>query len=135
MCPDLFVYGTLLSRLDNPFVRILAAGADFVVPARLRGRLYQVTPRYPGLVLSEDSDDVALGEIVRMTDPDVLLAILDDYEGCAAHSPKPSEYQRVLTSATFDDGRSIEVWTYVYRLPVEEGDRIASGSYDTRPSM
>ena len=66
MCPDLFVYGTLLSRFDNPFVRILAAGADFVVPARLRGRLYQVTPRYPGLVLSEAPDDVVLGEALRV---------------------------------------------------------------------
>ncbi len=135
MCPDLFVYGTLLSRFDNPFVRILAAGADFVVPARLRGRLYQVTPRYPGLVLSEAPDDVVLGEVVRMHDPDVLLAILDDYEGCAAHSPKPFEYERLLTSATFDDGRSTEAWTYVYRLPVRAEDLIASDSYTLRPSM
>ena len=135
MCPDLFVYGTLLSRFDSPFARILAVEAEFLGSAYLRGRLYQVTPRYPGLILPKDPEDVALGEIFRMRDPDVLLALLDDYEGCAPRSPKPFEYGRVLTSAACDNGRSIEAWTYVYRLPVKEEDLIASGSYVPRPSM
>jgi len=135
VCPNLFVYGTLLSRFDSPFTRILAAEAELLGPAYLRGRLYQVTPRYPGLILSKDPGDVALGEVFRMRDPDVLLALLDDYEGCAPRSPKPFEYARVLTSAACDNGRSIEVWSYVYRLPVKEEDLIASGSYAPRLSM
>ena len=130
MCPDLFVYGTLLSKFDNPFARILAAEAEFLGAGYLRGRLYQVTPRYPGLVLSEDPGDVVHGEIYRMADPDMLLALFDDYEGCAPHSPKPFEYERVRASAWFDDGQSVGVWTYVYCLPVRQRDLIASGSYE-----
>ena len=89
MCPDLFVYGTLLSGFENPFARILAAETEFLGCGYLRGRLYRVTPRFPGLVLSEDPGDVAHGEIYRLGDPDALLALFDDYEGCAPHTPSP----------------------------------------------
>lgn len=130
MCPHLFVYGTLQSSFDHPVARSLAAQAELLGPARLRGRIYRVTPRYPGLVLSEERRDQVHGEVYRLRDPPALLETLDRYEGCSPRSPKPFEYERVLASARLDGGRSIEVWTYVYRRPVRGEDLITSGLYE-----
>ena len=66
---------------------------------------------------------------------DRLLALFDDYEGCAPHSPQPFEYERVRASAWFDQGQPVGVWAYVYCFPVRQQDLIASGSYAPRPSM
>lgn len=135
MCPHLFVYGTLQSSFDHPVARSLAARAELLGPARLRGRIYRVTPRYPGLVLSEDPRDRVHGEVYFLRDPPALLETLDRYEGCSLHSPKPFEYERVLASARLEGGRSIEVWTYVYRRPVRGEDLIASGFYGPHSSV
>ncbi len=135
MCPNLFVYGTLQSTCDHPVARSLATQAELLGPARLRGRIYQVTPRYPDLVLSEELRDQVYGEVYRLRDPPALLATLDGYEGCAHHSPKPFEYERVRASARLESGRSIEVWTYVYRRPVRDEDLVISGRYELRPPV
>lgn len=135
MCPNLFVYGTLQSTFDHPVARSLAAQAELLGPARLCGRIHQVTPRYPGLVLSEEPSDQVHGEVYCLRDPPSLLETLDRYEGCCLHSPKPFEYERVLASARLDGGQSIEVWTYVYRRPVRGEDLITSGLYKPRPRV
>ena len=52
----LFVYGTLMRGFDHPMAKLLSANADFLGPARCRGRLYLIK-HYPGLVLSDDPAD------------------------------------------------------------------------------
>ena len=128
MCPHLFVYGSLRRGFENPFARTLADQAEFIGPATAGGRIYAVAPHYPGLVLSEDPNDRAAGEVFRMHDPAALLRLLDDYEGCGPLSAKPYEFERALTVAVLDAGGKIEVWAYLYRRPVDADTLLISGA-------
>src|SRR6185436_8834874 len=113
---------------DHPMSRRLSAEAKLVGAARCRGRLYLVR-HYPGMVLSADAADEVHGEVFRMHDPQVLLRVLDKYEGCGPGAAEPTEYLRRQVTVTLDDGRMIEAWTYVYNWPVAHLPRIASGKF------
>ncbi len=128
MCPHLFVYGTLRRGFENPFARTLAEQAEFIGPATAGGRIYAVAPHYPGLVLSEDPNDRAAGEVFRMHDPAALLPLLDDYEGCGRLSPRPYKFERALTVAVLKGGGKIQVWVYLYRRPVDAHTLLISGA-------
>ncbi|MDA1312389.1 MAG: gamma-glutamylcyclotransferase [Acidobacteria bacterium] len=133
MCPYLFVHGTLRRGFDNPFARTLAERAEFSGPATVGGRIYAVTPNYPGFVLSDNPEDRVMGEVFRMRDPAGLLRLLDDYEGCGRLSPKPYEFERELTVAVLDRAGQVDVWTYVYRRPVDEDRLLISGASGVSP--
>ena len=64
----LFVYGTLMRGFDHPMAKLLSRSADFIGEAQCRGRLYLVK-HYPGLVLSDEPDDVVFGELYRLRAP------------------------------------------------------------------
>ena len=128
----LFVYGTLMRGFDNPMAQLLSRSADFVGEARCRGRLYLVK-HYPGLVLSDDADDVVFGELYRLRQPAALLAEFDMYEACGEGFPEPTEYLRQMLAVT-REGEAAEqawtqAWTYVYNWPVDGLPRIASGRF------
>ena len=127
----LFVYGTLMRGFDNPMAQLLSRGADFLRPARCRGRLYRVK-HYPGLVLSDDSGDVVFGELFRLRQPAELLREFDMYEACGEGFAEPTEYLRRMLAVTGDDGAVSEAWTYVYNWPVEHLPRIASGRFSEK---
>ena len=124
----LFVYGTLMRGFDHPMAQLLSRSADFLEPARCRGRLYLVK-HYPGLVLSEDADDVVFGDLFRLRQPDELLREFDMYEACGEGFAAPTEYLRQRLAVTADDGAVSEAWTYVYNWPVDGLPRIASGRF------
>src|SRR3978361_1563326 len=88
MQDHLFVYGTLMRGFDHPMAKLLSRSAEFIGPARCQGRLYLVK-HYPGLVLSDDANDVVFGELVRMHTPEASLATFDDYEGCGPGVASP----------------------------------------------
>ena len=124
----LFVYGTLMRGFDNPMAQLLSRSADFVGEARCRGRLYRVT-HYPGLVLSDDADDVVFGELFRLRQPAELLREFDMYEACGEGFAEPTEYLRQMLAVTADDGAVSEAWTYVYNWTVDGLPRIAAGRF------
>jgi gamma-glutamylcyclotransferase (GGCT)/AIG2-like uncharacterized protein YtfP len=125
----LFVYGTLMRGFEHPMARLLSANADFLGAARCRGRLYLVK-HYPGLVLSDDAEDVVHGEVYRLRAPDELLREFDMYEACGEGFVQPTEYLRQLLLVTLGDGAaSTPAWTYVYNWPVDQLPRIASGRF------
>jgi len=128
MSDHLFVFGTLLSGYDHPMSRRLSREAQLIGPARCRGRLYLVR-HYPGMVLSDDPAEQVHGEVFRMRDPQALLRVLDEYEGCGEGAARPTEYLRQQVGVILDDGRAIEAWTYVYNWPVTHLPRIASGKF------
>ena len=123
----LFVYGTLMRGFDHPMAQLLSRGADFIGEARCRGRLYRVK-HYPGLVLSDDADDVVFGELFRLRSPAELLREFDMYEACGEGFVEPTEYVRRMLPVTSDDGTR-EAWTYIYNWPVAHLPRIASGRF------
>ncbi len=127
----LFVYGTLMRGFDHPMAKLLRQAADFIGEARCRGRLYRIK-HYPGLVLSDDADDVVLGEVYRLRQPKELLREFDMYEACGEGFAEPTEYIRQMLPVTLDGGAVSEAWTYVYNWPVAHLPRIASGRFAER---
>ncbi|MGO8914019.1 MAG: gamma-glutamylcyclotransferase [Bradyrhizobium sp.] len=125
---QLFVYGTLMRGFDHPMAQLLSRRADFIGKARCRGRLYLVK-HYPGLVKSDDADDVVFGELFRLRQPAELLREFDMYEACGEGFTEPTEYIRQMLQVARDDGAVSEAWTYVYNWPVDRLPRIASGRF------
>jgi gamma-glutamylcyclotransferase (GGCT)/AIG2-like uncharacterized protein YtfP len=127
MQAHLFVYGTLMRGFDHPMAKLLSRSAEFCGEARCWGRLYRVK-HYPGLMLSDDANEVVYGELFRLHTPEASFAILDDYEGCGPNVAEP-QYLRQLLPVTGEDGSVIEAWTYVYNRPVTLLKRIESGRF------
>jgi gamma-glutamylcyclotransferase (GGCT)/AIG2-like uncharacterized protein YtfP len=124
----LFVYGTLMGGFDHPMARLLSRVANFVGKARCRGRLYLVR-HYPGLVPSDDPDDIVFGELYRLRQVEESLREFDRYEACGEGFADPTEYVRRLLTITPDEGPPLKAWTYVYNWPVDRLPRIASGRF------
>jgi gamma-glutamylcyclotransferase (GGCT)/AIG2-like uncharacterized protein YtfP len=124
----LFVYGTLMRGFDHPMAQLLSRYADFIGEAHCRGRLYLVK-HYPGLVLSDDADDIVFGELFRLRQAAELLREFDIYEACGEGFAEPTEYVRRMLGVTLEGGETREAWTYVYNWPVERLPRIASGRF------
>ena len=124
----LFVYGTLMRGVGHPMAKLLSRSADFVGEARCQGRLYLVK-HYPGLVLSDDPNEVVFGELYRLRAADELLREFDMYEACGEGFAEPTEYIRRMLTVTRDGPTPDEAWTYVYNWPVARLPKIASGRF------
>ena len=115
---------------DHPMAQLLSRSADFIGEARCRGRLYLVK-HYPGLVLSDDADDVVFGEVYRLHQPEALLREFDMYEACGEGFAEPTRIYPA--DAAGDAGATArvdrEAWTYIYNWPVADLPRIASGRF------
>src|ERR1700744_2185133 len=114
----LFVYGTLMRGYVHPMAKMLSANADFLGEASCRGRLYRVK-HYPGLVLSDDANEIAHGELYRLRVVEAMLREFDMYEACGEGFPEPTQYVRQMFSVRLADGTASEAWTYVYNWPVD----------------
>lgn len=123
----LFVYGTLRAAFDGPMARWLRQAARLVGPATIGGALYRVAD-YPGLVAGPTGG--VQGDLFVLADPAAVLAVLDDYEECAAHHPQPHEYRRVAMTVQAANG-PVMAWVYLYMRdttglpPIEDGDFLA----------
>ncbi len=131
-CPNLFVYGTLRRGFDNRFARTLSKHGTLLGAAQMQGRLYAVDS-YPGMVLSEKSNEWVKGEVNKIRNPLEILPVLDEYEGCGLEDAPPFEFERVLSTAFFPGAKPVDCWVYVYRMAVTEDRRIPSGDYLTHP--
>ena len=128
MLDRLFVYGTLMRGFDHPMAKLLSRSAEFIGEAQCRGRLYRIK-HYPGLVLSDDADDMVFGELYRLHAPDELLREFDMYEACGEGFAQPTEYVRQMLPVASAEGAAGEAWTYLYNWPVAHLQRIASGRF------
>ena len=124
----LFVYGTLMRGFDHPMAHLLSRSADFIGEAQCRGRLYLIR-HYPGLLKSDDANDIVFGEVYRLRQPEALLCEFDMYEACGDGFAEPTEYVRRMLPVTLSDGAASEAWTYIYNWPVTGLPRIASGRF------
>jgi gamma-glutamylcyclotransferase (GGCT)/AIG2-like uncharacterized protein YtfP len=124
----LFVYGTLRQESKSEMHHILARYAEVVDKAVCRGRLYIVN-EYPGLVTSDDPNDVVHGEVYKLRCPDVVLSTLDAYEECGPNFPEPTEYVRRKENVRLKSGRVITAWVYIFNRTTDELKRIESGEF------
>ena len=110
----IFVYGTLRTGGSNHH---RMAGATPHGAGTVRGRLYRID-WYPGILLGEAGYDVR-GEAFAVDA--ATLAALDAFEG--------TEYRRVRTTVSRDNGAPIEAWIWEYHMPVTGLREIPSGDW------
>jgi len=124
----LFVYGTLRKDLSNQMYHILARYADFVGEGTFRGKLYDIG-EYPGVVPSNDPSDVVRGEVYALRDPDRVLKVLDQYEGCGPDDPSSTEFRREKVVISMENGEKVNAWIYIYNCPTNGLNVILLGDY------
>lgn len=108
MINHVFVYGTLLSGMDN--FHLIEPYAEKIVPGETAGELYHLTYGYPALL---EGHVAVQGELVRFTDVTAALPVLDHLEGYYGPGHPDNHYERSQCRVrTADDG---EVTAYVYR--------------------
>jgi gamma-glutamylcyclotransferase (GGCT)/AIG2-like uncharacterized protein YtfP len=69
------------------------------------------------------------GEVYEMTDPEAVLAALDEIEGYRSDHPDSSLYLRQETDVLLPDGTVATACVYFYNAPLARAPRIASGDY------
>ena len=110
-----FVYGTLKRGQSNyPLIEEAVRG---MVPATIRGRLYDVGP-FPALA---EGDEAVRGEVLVVDPVELprLLSVLDELEGYLPSDPAGSMYVRRAVVAAADDGGEVAAYAYFYnRDPV-----------------
>ena len=124
----LFVYGTLRQDSKSEMYHIFARYAEFVDDAVCQGKLYMVND-YPGLVTSDDPNDVVHGEVYKLRCPDVVLSALDAYEECAPNFPKPTEYVRRKENVSLKSGNVVAAWVYIFNRKTDRLKLIESGDF------
>jgi gamma-glutamylcyclotransferase (GGCT)/AIG2-like uncharacterized protein YtfP len=113
----LFAYGTLMRGL--PLHRVLAAGAAFLGPGTVRGRLLDLG-RYPGLVAGGGR---VRGELYRLARAE-LLGRLDRQEGY--------NFERRRAWVARAAGPRVLAWIYRYRGPRGRATPIPTGDWRHR---
>lgn len=124
----LFVYGTLLRQCNADKYRILEHFADFKGLATFQGRLFKID-YYPGVIPSNDSNDVVQGEVYRLRRHEFVLSQLDRYEECGPSFNEHTEYVRKIHYVRLSNGDAITAWVYTYNWPTDELQRIESGDF------
>jgi gamma-glutamylcyclotransferase (GGCT)/AIG2-like uncharacterized protein YtfP len=128
-----FVYGSLRQGMRHPLHHVLYNRFKYDGPATLQSILYDLG-KYPGVVASDQPDDIVQGDLLRLRDDcEDILRVLDGYEGCAPGMPYPREYKRVAVWVTRADEEAtrVPVWVYLYDRQtwrftrVEDGDWVA----------
>lgn len=122
----LFIYGTLLNE-DNEFAVYLKNNSSFYAEGKINGQLYDLG-EYPGAILSLNNGEYIYGSIVRLSNPEKVLAVVDDYEGYGDEQEQPNLFVRVLAEVETEKGR-VTCWVYEYNLSVEGLVQIESGKY------
>ena len=91
------------------------------------GQLYDVG-LYPAAVPA--SEGRIWGEVYETTEPDQVLAGLDEIEGYDAAEPDQSLYLRQQVTVTFPEGPvETSAWIYFYNAPLGHAELIPSGDY------
>jgi gamma-glutamylcyclotransferase (GGCT)/AIG2-like uncharacterized protein YtfP len=121
----LFVYGTLRPAIDAPMARWLAAAAQWLGPARSRGRLYDLGP-HPAMRPARYAREWVSGDLYRLLRRETLLA-LDRYES-GPPATRRAGFVREACVVEHMRGRRL-AWAYVYRGPMLRASRIAGGDY------
>jgi gamma-glutamylcyclotransferase (GGCT)/AIG2-like uncharacterized protein YtfP len=114
----LFVYGTLMTRYNNPYAVNLRKWAKYVSKGKIKGILYHCD-HYPGLIQSEWDDRWVEGEIHQLPDNPTLLKMLDEYEGYTEAFPSLCEFIRQKVPVLVPDNSWLDCWVYLYNGSVE----------------
>lgn len=123
----IFVYGSLRKGFSSPAREVLDNHTEFINKARFQGKLFKID-WYPGVVPSEDEDDIVYGEVYKIINREEVLSKLDHYEGCSPSDPKPHAFVRKEMPVVLNN-KEITAWIYLFDLPVDDMIQIRSGDY------
>lgn len=126
MAELVFFYGTLMTPFNRPGRRRIDDHLTFKGRGSIAAALFDLGI-YPAAVPATDTR--VRGEVYEMTQPLVVLHLLDDTEGYRPGEPETSLYTRLLTPVLLDDGGIVDAWVYFYNAPIGRSERIASGDY------
>lgn len=119
-CPYFFFYGSLMERYEN-FKRYIKKRVLVIDVAYCRGILYHLPVGFPGLIVPEQGgDELVVGEVMAVSDPEKILKVLDRLEDYYPADPRRSVYIRRLLpiivekSANPPSFRQSQAWVYTY---------------------
>jgi gamma-glutamylcyclotransferase (GGCT)/AIG2-like uncharacterized protein YtfP len=120
-----FVYGTLKRGESNH--DLIAAFAEAIVPASVRGTLYDFGP-WPAMTAGEAT---VYGELVHLDAQSVVtvLPLLDRLEEYDPRDEARSVYLRRVVTCWINRGDAVEAYTYLYRGDVQHCRRVHSGRW------
>ena len=104
----LFVYGTLMR---DEVAHDMVCRAETIVPARARGRLYELPAGYPALINVDDPAGFVIGELCLFDEISQVLEALDAYEG--------NEYVRVRKPVVALEPAHVRTVAWCYVIPPE----------------
>ena len=123
----LFTYGTLMQGFPNPFAQRLHSLSTFEGSGTFPGLLYKIS-WFPGAVFKENSESQIHGEVYRLTNKDILLKELDEYEDVFDDEVK-SLYLRKIIPVKMQDGSLLPCWVYLYNQEIKNLEKIESGNF------
>ena len=126
----LFTYGTLMRGFSNPFAGQLRNSSSYQGEGCFPGLLYQVS-WYPGAIYNSDLTSMVFGEIYKLSNPELLLPALDEYEDVFENESE-SLYLRRIIPVNLPDRSVSACWVYLYNQSVEGLQLIAGGDFRTQ---
>jgi len=124
-----FVYGTLLRGQDN--FHLIEPYAAAIKPGETSGELFHLTYGYPALVAGGGGATVQ-GELVRLSDVDKALPVLDRLEGYHGPGRSDNNYERCECRVKTPDGEEVLAYVYIWSHPellARIGTRLTGGCW------
>jgi gamma-glutamylcyclotransferase (GGCT)/AIG2-like uncharacterized protein YtfP len=123
----LFVYGTLMSGIENPINFQMAEYGEFMGLGIIPAKLYLVD-YYPGAILDTQGLGTVQGEIYRLLHPKQTLKTLDTYEEYSYRQRAQSEFVRKkIEVKQLSNDEKILAWTYIFNRPTAALINLQSG--------
>jgi gamma-glutamylcyclotransferase (GGCT)/AIG2-like uncharacterized protein YtfP len=110
-------------------------GAHFVARGTIQGKLYDLGD-FPG-VLETDGGQAGrvAGELYQLSDPELALKTLDQYEEFFRLDHDSSLFVRKVALVNLENRGSKDAWVYFYNQKVDERALIPSGDYRDKASV
>ena len=127
---QIFVYGTLMSKFDNPMAYVLESNCQLVGKGMFSGQMFDAND-FPAAVYDENAESFVKGEIFSIQPEQFqrLVKILDRYEGFVEGKQEESLFMRSVVSVLSEDGHSVPCWTYLYNQSTSEMEMVSSGDW------
>lgn len=126
MADLVFFYGTLMAGFDRRRRADIDPKLKYVGRGSIEAHLFDLGI-YPAAVPAPEG--IVWGEVYEMTEPEVVLAALDEIEGYRPDDPDRSLYTRAQVRVTLPDGSHAVAWVFFYNAPLGHASRIDSGDY------
>jgi gamma-glutamylcyclotransferase (GGCT)/AIG2-like uncharacterized protein YtfP len=125
----LFAYGTLRKEFELPLNEKIARFIEWIGDGEIKGKLYDMGEYPAAIPVSENERSVIKGAVMKINQPEKVMKLVDDYEGCNPENEAQSVYCRKKESIILKDGNIVDAWVYWYLLPVDDKRRIRHKDY------